>query len=201
MIYVKDRMDLKYITILICVFISFYFVASIFLDKYKHDEEIDNNDNAIVEDNPSYIDEKKIVTDLYQEVRILYDVINSKFKVAQNDVIIIDNITYKRITNLDTVTSNIFTLNGLNKYISDMGSYFAYTNDIYYLASNLVSYQTFYFRGDDTNIYIIDTSDNVINAIIYEKWTSNNKNTLATIKVINENNRWLIDNVSILSSE
>ena len=57
------------------------------------------------------------------------------------------------ITNFDTVTVNLFTDNGLSKYISDLGSYFAYTDNKYYLAGNLVSYQTYYFRGDNTNIY------------------------------------------------
>ena len=42
---------------------------------------------------------------------------------------------------------------------------------------------------------------NEINGIIYERWTSNNKNTLATIKVVNENGRWLIDDVTILATE
>ena len=74
-------------------------------------------------------------------------------------------------------------------------------NGNYYLAGNLVSYQTFYFRGDNTNIYITDVSENEINAIIYEKWTSNNRNTLATIKVVLENDKWLIDKIDILSAE
>ena len=89
----------------------------------------------------------------------------------------------------------------MTKYINDLGAYFAYTDEKYYLAGNLVNYQTYYFRGDDTNIYITDATDNTINAIIYERWTSNNKNTLATIRVIKENNSWLIDNISILSNE
>lgn len=197
----KNRMDVKGIIILILIFISFYFISSIFLDKYKRNEEIDDNNPAIKEENPSYIDEKEVVSKLYQDVRMLYDVVNVKFKVSQEDVIIIDNITYKKITNFDEVVNGLFTLNGVNKYISDLGAYFAYTNDAYYLAGNLVSYQTYYFRGDNTKIYITDVYDNEINAIIYEKWTSGNKNTLATMKVVKENNRWLIDNISILADE
>ena len=115
--------------------------------------------------------------------------------------ITINNITYKRITNFDSVIGGLFSNAGLNKYISDLGSYFAYTNDTYYLAGNLVSYQTYYFRGDNTNIYVTGVSDNVIDAIIYEKWTSADKNTLATIRVVKENNKWVIDNISILSCE
>lgn len=199
--YMKNRMDVKGIIILILIFISFYFISSIFLDKYKRNEEIDDNNPAIKEENPSYIDEKEVVSKLYQDVRMLYDVVNVKFKVSQEDVIIIDNITYKKITNFDEVVNGLFTLNGVNKYISDLGAYFAYTNDAYYLAGNLVSYQTYYFRGDNTKIYITDVYDNEINAIIYEKWTSGNKNTLATMKVVKENNRWLIDNISILADE
>ena len=107
----------------------------------------------------------------------------------------------KKITNFSDVVGSLFTQNGLNKYISDLGSYFAITNDMYYLAGNLVSYQTYYFRGDTTNIYVMDANDNEINAIIYERWTSNNKNTLATIRIVYENDEWLIDNISILSNE
>ena len=196
----KDKMSFYGIVILIGIFISFYFVASLFLDGMKHDEEI-NEDIPAVEENISYIDQKEIVTQLYQEVKMLYDVVNSKFKVSQDDVIVIDNITYKMIINFDSVVGNLFTSNGLNKYISDLGAYFAYTDEKYYLAGNLVNYQTYYFRGDNTNIYVLDADEDTINAIIYERWTSNNKNTLATIKVVKENNSWLIDNISILSNE
>lgn len=197
----KKRMDWMGILILIGLFVSFYFITSLFLDNMKHDEEIKEEGSAIKENNPSYNDELDIVSRLYQDVRMLYDVVNSKFKVSQEDIIVIDEITYKRIVNFEEVTNGLFTENGLNKYISDLGSYFAITNETYYLAGNLVSYQTYYFRGDTTNIYVLDATDTEIDAIIYEKWTSNNKNTLATIKVVKENNGWLIDNISILASE
>lgn len=197
----KNKISFYGITILICVFISFYFIASIFLERMKRDEEIKEDIPAIEDVDLNYTDEKFIVNNLYQNVRMLYDVVNSKFKVDQEDVIMINDITYKKITNFDEVIANLFTSNGLSKYISDLGSYFAYTDNKYYLAGNLVSYQTYYFRGDTTNIYIMDANDEEINAIIYEKWTSNNKSTLATIKVVKQNNSWLIDNISILASE
>ena len=199
--YMKNKISFYGITILICVFISFYFIASIFLERMKRDEEIKEDIPAIEDVDLNYTDEKFIVNNLYQNVRMLYDVVNSKFKVDQEDVIMINDITYKKITNFDEVIANLFTSNGLSKYISDLGSYFAYTDNKYYLAGNLVSYQTYYFRGDTTNIYIMDANDEEINAIIYEKWTSNNKSTLATIKVVKQNNSWLIDNISILASE
>ena len=113
----------------------------------------------------------------------------------------INNIPYKKITNFDMVMNNLFTNNGINKYISDLGNYFAYTDSGYYLAGNLVTYQTYYFRGDKTTISIISSNEYEINAIIYEKWTSNNKNTLATIKVVKENNKWLVDNINIIATE
>ena len=197
----KNKMSFYGILILICIFVSFYFISSLFLNNMKHDEEITDKNPAIDKDNVELVNEKEIVDGLYQDVRMLYDVVNSKFKVDQEDIIVINNITYKRITNFDETVGHLFTDNGLSKYISDLGSYFAYTDGKYYLAGNLVSYQTYYFRGDSSNIYILDKDDNVINAIIYEKWTSNNKNTLATIRVINENGSWLIDNISILANE
>lgn len=197
----KKRMDWIGILILICIFVTFYFITSIVLDNVKHTEEIDDDNLAIEKIDPSYENEKDVVSRLYQSVRMLYDVVNSKFKVSQDDVILINDITYKKIVNFNEVIDGIFTDNGVNKYISDLGSYFAIMDEDYYLAGNLVSYQTYYFRGDNTNIYVLDANDNEINAIIYENWTSNNKNTLATIKVVKEDNEWLIDNISILASE
>lgn len=197
----KNKLSFYGIIILIGLFIGFYFIATLFLENMKHDEEIKEENNAITENDKNHDDEVSIVNNLYNDVRLLYDVVNSKYKVDQEDIIIINDITYKKITNFNEVTGNLFTENGLNKYISDLGSYFAYTNDVYYIAGNLVSYQTYYFRGDDTKIYILDSSEDTINAIIYEKWTSNNKNTLATIRVVKNNNKWLIDNISILATE
>ena len=197
----KKRMDLIGMLILICLFITFYFITSVILDKVVPDKEINNDDIVSEKVDANYNDEKEIVNRLYQNVRMLYDVVNSKFKVDQEDVIVMNGITYKKIVNFDEVIDDLFTDNGLNKYISDLGSYFAYINDTYYIAGNLVSYQTYYFRGDNTKIYILDSSEDIINAIIYEKWTSNNKNTLATIKVVNNNGNWLIDNISILATE
>lgn len=194
-------MDWIGILILICVFVSFYFITSLVLDNVKHTEEIDDENLAVEKVEPSYGNEKDIVSRLYQNVRMIYDVVNSKFKVSQEDVIIIDDITYKKIINFDEIIDGVFTTNGRDKYISDLGSYFAIMDDEYYLAGNLVSYQTYYFRGDKTNIYILDANDSEINAIIYENWTSNDKNTLATINVVKVDNNWLIDNISILANE
>lgn len=197
----KKRIDIIGVFILVVLFGIFYFITSLVLDNIKHDEKLDEEDVAIEEIDPNYNDEKEIVSTLYNDVRMLYDVVNSKFKVSQDDIIVINGITYKKINNFYDVVSGLFTENGLNKYISDLGSYFAYKDNLYYLAGNLVSYQTYYFRGDTTNIYVLDANDMEINAIIYEKWTSNDKNTLATIRVVKNENSWLVDNISILSSE
>lgn len=197
----KNKISYIGIIILVCLFIGFYFITTIILDNVKGDNKIENEDNAISEIDINYMKEKAIVDGLYQNVRMLYDVVNSKFKVDQEDTIIMNDIIYKKITNFNDVTGKLFTENGLNKYIKDLGSYFAITSDKYYLAGNLVSYQTYYFRGDNTNIYVLNATKDIIDAIIYERWTSNSRNTLATIKVVKENNSWLIDNISILSSE
>lgn len=197
----KNKMNVIGMITLIFIFTLFYLIANFFLgQKSENKTTIDNNDDAIVEDS-SYDKEEDIVNKLYNDVKILYDVVNNKFKVDQENVIIIGDITYKKITNFDEVMNNLFTEKGIKKYIDKLNNYFAYTENGYYLAGNLVSYQTYYFRGDDTNIYITSVDDNEINGIIYERWTSNNKNTLATIKVINENGTWLIDDITILSTK
>ncbi len=195
------KLNYRLMLILVSLFVIFYFVADYFLGKNVLDKkELDNPTNIVIEKN-NYDHEKEIVNNLYNNVRMLYDVVNNKFKVSQDETIVIGDITYKKITNFDETMKGNFTENGIRRYIQDMGNYFARANGEYYLAGNLVSYQTYYFRGDTTNIYITYADDSEIDGIIYVKWTSNNKNTLASIKVINEDNRWLIDDIILLSTE
>lgn len=189
------------IIILIIIFSLFYLITTFFLDRRNLNKNVTPNNSQETVTKTNYEDEKSIVNNLYQSVRILYDVVNNKYRVDQDDTITMGEIIYKRITNFDEVTNNIFTHNGINKYIETLSNYFAYTDNGYYLAGNLVSYQTYYFRGDETNIYITNVSENEINGIIYEKWTNNNKNTLALIKVVLDNDKWLIDNIEILATE
>lgn len=197
----KKDLNKMGVIILIGIFLLFYIVTAILLDKKNISKNVINTEEPVIEKNDNYDNEKNIVSSLYKEVKILYDVVNNRFKVSQEDTITMGDIIYKKITNFDEVMNNLFTPNGINKYINDLGNYFAYSEDGYYLAGNLVTYQTFYFRGDETNIYVTNSNANEINAIIYERWTSNNKNTLATIKVINSEGKWLIDNISILATE
>ena len=197
----KKDMNTKGVLILLVFFVLFYFIANYFLGKENNNkQDINHNREDVINEKENYDEEKKIVTGLYNNVKILYDVVNNKFKVSQDDVIIMGDITYKKITNFEEVMVN-FTSKGIDKYIKDMGSFFAYSNGEYYLAGNLVTYQTYYFRGDNTNIYIIDADDEKIEGIIYEKWKSNNRNTLATIEVVKDGNDWLINRIDILSSE
>ena len=189
------------VLILIGIFILFYIITVFFLDRRNISKEKVNTIEPIEEENMTYNDQKEIVSNLYKNVKILYDVVNNKFTVDQDDTITIGNITYKKITNFDEIINNLFTEKGRDKYVEDLGNYFAYTENGYYLAGNLVSYQTYYFRGDNSNIYITDAKDNIIKGIIYEKWTANNKNTLATIDVVNDNGKWLIDEINILATE
>lgn len=197
----KKNMNMIGVLILIGIFILFYIITIFFLDRRNINKEKVIQDEPDVEENLSYNDQKEIVSNLYKNVKILYDVVNNKFTVDQDDTITIGNITYKKITNFDEIINNLFTEKGRDKYVEDLGNYFAYTENGYYLAGNLVSYQTYYFRGDNSNIYITDASDNLIKGIIYERWSSNNKNTLATINVINDNGKWLIDEINILATE
>ena len=196
----KKNMNLIGVTILIGIFLIFYFVTTFLLDRRNINRNIPVKENIVI-DNNNYNDEKGIISNLYNNIKILYDVVNNKFTVSQEDTIMIGDIIYKRITNFDDIMNSLFTQNGIKKYVSDLNNYFAYTGDDYYLAGNLVSYQTYYFRGDETNIYILNSTDKEINGIIYEKWHANNKNTLATIKVINEEGKWLVDDINILSAE
>ena len=188
------------VLILIILFLIFYIVTTFFLERRNISKDIPIKEEIVTPDN-NFDYEKDIVNSLYNDVKILYDVVNNKYIVSQDDTITIGNIIYKRIINFDDVTNNLFTDNGKRKYINDLNNYFAYTDNNYYLAGNLVSYQTYYFRGDETNIYILNSSSSQIDGIIYEKWRANNKNTLATIKVVNEEGKWLIDDISILANE
>lgn len=196
----KDKITRDGIIILIGLFLSFYLITDTYLSKHNpKNNSVISNEEEKEEDN-NYELEINLVSGLYNNVRMLYDVVNNKFKVSQDDVIVVGEVTYKKITNFSEVVSKYFTDNGVDKYISDLNTYFITYNDNYYLAGNLVSYQTYYFRGDNTNIYISSVSEGVIEAIIYEKWSSNNKNTLATIRVVEDNNVWLIDDITILNN-
>lgn len=188
------------VVILIAIFLLFYLITTLLLDKRNISKKTIQNEEPVVKENTGEEEQKNIINNLYKDVKILYDVVNNRFTVSQEETITIGDIVYKKITNFDEVMQ-IFTENGKNKYITDLGSYFAHSENEYYLAGNLVSYQTYYFRGDDTNIFILDSNPNEINALIYEKWTNNNKNTLAKIKVINKEGTWLIDNIDILATE
>ena len=198
----KNNISRTGIIILIVLFVLFYFITTFLLEKRNLNHEIipiDIEENTEV--SRSEEEAKNIISNLYKDIKILYDVVNNKFTVDQDNTITIGNNVYKKITNFTEVMNPLFTENGTNKYLKDLSNYFAYTDDNYYLIGNLVSYQTYYFRGDNTNIYITDIKDEEIDGIIYEKRTTNNKNTLATIKVVNENGNWLVDDIEILSSD
>lgn len=188
------------IIILLVLFLLFYLITTFLLDKRNISKTPIEKPEPEVKETTD-LEAKNIITNLYNEVRVMYDVVNNKFTVDQEDTITIGDIVYKKITNFDEITNPIFTETGKAKYISDLGNYFAHSDNGYYLAGNLVSYQTYYFRGDETNIYVTGSSETEINGIIYERWRSNNKNTLATIKIIKKEGAWLIDNIDILASE
>jgi len=198
----NNNMNQIGILILVVIFVLFYIVASFFLDRKVPNSQVEvppiTENMESVLSNTEYM---HIINNLYNDLRILYDVVNNKFKVDQNDTLTVGEITYKKVINFDEVMNKIFTEKGINKYLKDLDSYFAITNDGVYLAGNLVSYQTYYFRGDNTNIYVIDCTEDTVKAIIYEKWTSNETNTLATIDLLKIDNNWLVDDVTILSNK
>lgn len=196
----KKNLNLIGMTILLVLFLIFYVVTTILLDK-RNISKTKVETTEPIQKETTNIEAENIINNLYAEVKVMYDVVNNKFTVDQEDTITIGDIIYKRITNFDEIMNPIFTENGKEKYIADLGNYFAHSEEGYYLAGNLVSYQTYYFRGDETNIYVTSSDQNEINGIIYERWKSNNKNTLATIKIVNKEGNWLIDNIDILASE
>lgn len=197
----ENKLNYIGMIILIILFCLFYFISNYFLSKRNINKVLPKETESNKIDTLTYEEDINILNSLYTDARILYDVVNNKFTVSQEDVIIIGDITYKKITNFDTIMNNIFTENGIKKYIDTLKNYFAYNEDSYYLAGNLISYQTYIFRGDNTNIYVTNTSDNMIEGIIYEKWSSNEKATLATVKAVKESNKWLIDEINILYSD
>lgn len=185
--------------ILVAVFGLFYGITSVILDKKVGSNHV-NNIEIPNENNSQNKNEVDLVNSIYTDIKMLYDVVNNRFKVNQEDIIVVGDITYKKITNFDEALKS-FTQNGKNNYLLALKDYFAQTENGIYLAGNLVSYQTYYFRGDNTNIYILESNENNIKALIYEKWTSNGTNTLATIELIKENNKWLVENVTLLSNK
>ena len=196
----KKNINFWGMVILIVFFILFYFITTFFLDRRVTSKRVDvnNDDNTEIREET---EEEFIISSLYTDVRMLYDVVNNKFKVSQDDVQVVGDITYKKVTNFDETMNKYFTSDGIKSYLNLLNNYFLILDDEVYLAGNLVTYQTYYFRGDNTNIYVIDKSDSEIKAIVYEKWTSNNTNTLALFNVVKIDNNWLINDVSILSTK
>ena len=199
----NKKMNYIGILILVVIFGLFYAITTFFLDRKVPSNQVEvlpptteEMDSGL--SNTEYV---HIINNLYSDLRILYDVVNTKFKVSQEDTLSVGEITYKKITNFDEVMNKIFTEKGINKYLNDLDNYFAITDNGVYIAGNLVTYQTYYFRGDDTNIYVIDKTDETVTAIIYEKWTSNGTNTLATIDLVKVNREWRVDDVTILSNK
>ena len=196
----NKNMNRNGVIILIGIFLVFYLITTFFLDRRNLNKNTPVKEEPVV-DQVDVESEKQIVKNLYNDIKILYDVVNNKFTVSQEDTITIGDIIYKKVNNFDEVMDNVFTENGKNNYINNLSNYFAYTDNGYYLAGNLVNYQTYYFRGDETNIYILDSKENEIDGLIYERWTTNYKNTLATIKVVNRAGKWLVDDINILATE
>lgn len=196
-----NRMNFIGIAILIICFILFYVLTTYFLDKRVVSNPVDKETHTEVVVNDNKENEKAIVNNLYNDVRIIYDVVNTMFKVSQDEVITEEDIVYKKVINFNEIMDNLFTVNGKDDYLLTLADYFVKEGEDVYLAGNLVNYQTYFFRGDDTSVYIIDSNSDSIKAIIYEKWTSNNTNTLALMEFVKENNKWLVDNVDILSAK
>ncbi len=197
----KKNLNLIGVLILVGIFAIFYLIASYFLDRRNLSKDVPAKEEVITEIDTNYEKQKNIVSNAYNNFRMLYDVVNNKFTVDNDNTITIGDNTYKKITNFDEIMNSTFTKNGIDNYITNLNNYFAYTEDGYYLIGNLINYQTYYFRGDETNIYIMDAKDDEINAIIYERWTSNNKNTLATVKLVMTGGKWLVDDIDILKTE
>ena len=152
----KKNMNMMGVLILLGIFLVFYLVTTYFLDRRKLTKEVPPKEEIETTKQMTYEEEKNIVKSLYDEARMLYDVVNNKFIVDQDNTIVMGDNIYKKITNFDDVTKNIFTENGVNDYVNDLSNYFAYNDDGYYLIGNLVNYQTYYFRGDETNIFILE---------------------------------------------
>ena len=90
------------IAILLALFILFYIVTTITLDKRNINKTEVKNEEPIKDENTNY-ESKNIINNLYKEARIIYDVVNNKFKVDQEDTITIGDIIYKKITNFEEI--------------------------------------------------------------------------------------------------
>ena len=85
---------------------------------------------------------------------------------------------------------------GIGNRLSSQPDYISYAK---YMSSNFFMSQKLFY---DYVLQEETSNPNAeINAIIYEKWTTGNKNTLATIKVVMKEGKWLVDDISLLSTE
>ncbi|MDD4547210.1 MAG: hypothetical protein PHI05_00450 [Bacilli bacterium] len=137
---------------------------------------------------------KRLVTESYEKLLVIHS-LGDVFKV-DNNIVEMDELQYKRITNYEEVINEMFTENGKNVVNENLRDYVLKIADVYYLKLDELNNETEYKNSKYIKVEVIDNriEYNVNTKInfIDQKGTLENK-----IVLVKENNKWLIDDYKI----
>ncbi len=137
---------------------------------------------------------KKLVVENYEKLLVIHS-LGDVFKI-DNEVVEMNGLQYKKITNYEELINGMFTENGKNVVNENLRDYILRIADVYYLKLDELNIETEYKNSkyikvdvkDNRIEYNVNTKINFID----QKGTLENK-----IVLVKENNKWLIDDYKI----
>ncbi|MFA5604086.1 MAG: DL-endopeptidase inhibitor IseA family protein [Bacilli bacterium] len=137
---------------------------------------------------------KKLVVENYEKLLVIHS-LGDVFKI-DNEVVEMNGLQYKKITNYEELINGMFTENGKNVVNENLRDYILRIADVYYLKLDELNNETEYKNSkyikvdvkDNRIEYNVNTKINFID----QKGTLENK-----IVLVKENNKWLIDDYKI----
>lgn len=137
---------------------------------------------------------KRLVVENYEKLLVIHS-LGDVFKI-DNEVVEMNGLQYKKITNYEELINGMFTENGKNVVNENLRDYILRIADVYYLKLDELNNETEYKNSkyikvdvkDNRIEYNVNTKINFID----QKGTLENK-----IVLVKENNKWLIDDYKI----
>lgn len=137
---------------------------------------------------------KRLVVENYEKLLVIHS-LGDVFKV-DNNIVEMNGLQYKKITNYEEVINGMFTENGKNVVNENLRNYILRIADVYYLKLDELNNETKY---KNSKYVKVDVKDNRIEYNVNTKINFiDQKGTLENrIVLVKENNKWLIDDYKI----
>ena len=137
---------------------------------------------------------KRLVVENYEKLLVIHS-LGDVFKV-DNNIVEMNGLQYKKITNYEEVINGMFTENGKNVVNENLRDYILRIADVYYLKLDELNNETKY---KNSKYVKVDVKDNRIEYNVNTKINFiDQKGTLENrIVLVKENNKWLIDDYKI----